>query len=905
LKLGHVSDLKTSRNRHCCNATRGIDPVGGNAMRVVRSSLLTQSAILSLSAMFVAALPITAVHAQDAVPEASDGNSEIVVTGTRLSLRAATAEKRNADNFVEALQANDVGKLPDQNVAEAVKRLPGLSVANDQGEGRYVIIRGIDPSLINVALNGQTLPAPEPGARQVKLDDLPSAMIQSITITKSLLPSQDANAIGGEVNIRTKSAFDSSARFFFDARGAIGWYALNKKSPYEADGTVGGRFGPDDQFGAVLSVNYSRRPIESENFQGGGTFTAITGGALPDQGGLRDYNLIRTRLGVVGNLDWKPNDMARVYLRASYSRFTDDEIRDQNRLDALSTLTTSPTTPCAGAPPLSTLTGNFCGRGSVLVRARKEHDNTKSVTIGSEFETSNSGTFEMSAGWTKAVKLDPLRSEFRFRTGNNAVAGTYDAGTDPFIFKPFIGADLTKYIFNSLNIETRQAAEQIWQTRFDYTLPIGMEGSSLKIGFKFLDRRKTNNQDRTNYGTVSGPSGSASFQLPSVTYMADTGFYDGRYPFGPRIDYWAARAYVDSHPGVVALTPGSTLSDSLANDSDAREDIYSVYAMFTVKTGNWTVIPGVRLEYTQDKFFAKVVNSQSKLTDGFNSQGGNGYTHIFPGLNVKYEAMRNLLVRAAATTSIGRPNYSSLVPFVVVDSTATPPAILLGNPELQPYRSINLDGSIEYYPNRDSLFSVGVFQKFIKDPIYSTTATLTNVTYAGITYPSASVTKPINVNEETVTGVEFNAQTQFTFLPGFLGGFGVSANYSHVWGHATATNIPGFTRTGDIPLGFQSSDIGNVQLFYEKYGFAARVAVNYRSAYLDTLGGTAAVDQFTDANAQLDVHLSYEVMPQATIFFDATNLTNAPWRRYIGVTSQLAEREQYGAQLRGGVQVHF
>ena len=182
-------------------------------MRVVRSSLLTQSAIVS--AMLAAVLPVSAIHAQGAAPEESDGNSEIVVTGTRLSLRAATAEKRNADNFVEALQANDVGKLPDQNVAEAVKRLPGLSVANDQGEGRYVIIRGIDPSLVNVALNGQTLPAPEPGARQVKLDDLPSAMIQSITVTKSLLASQDANSIGGEVKVRTKNALDSSAPFFF------------------------------------------------------------------------------------------------------------------------------------------------------------------------------------------------------------------------------------------------------------------------------------------------------------------------------------------------------------------------------------------------------------------------------------------------------------------------------------------------------------------------------------------------------------------------------------------------------------------------------------------------------------------------------------------------------------------
>ena len=223
---------------------------------------------------------------------ASGGADEVVVTGTRLAERRALQTKKSADNFVEALYANDVGKLPDQNVAEAIRRLPGISVANDQGEGRYVIIRGVNPNLVNVVLNGQTLPAPEPDGRQVKLDDIPSALISAVIVTKSLTPDQDANAIGGEVNIRTLSAFDRNKSFFADARGAYGRYALNHKNPWEADGQVGGIFA-DGKFGAVLSFNYSRRPIESENFQGSTSFLANGG---PDQFGLRDYNLVRTRV---------------------------------------------------------------------------------------------------------------------------------------------------------------------------------------------------------------------------------------------------------------------------------------------------------------------------------------------------------------------------------------------------------------------------------------------------------------------------------------------------------------------------------------------------------------------------------------------------------------------------------
>lgn len=769
-----------------------------------------------------------------------------------------------------------------------MKRLPGLSVANDQGEGRYVIIRGIDPNLVNVALNGQTLPAPEPDGRQVKLDDLPSALIQSITVTKSLLPSQDANAIGGEVNIRTKTAFDSAKPFFFDARGSVGWYALNNKVPFEIDGTAGGRFGAHHQFGAVVSVNYSKRPIESENFQATTAYTVRSGVSFPDQGGLRDYNLTRTRLGIVGNFDWRPNDAVKIYVRSSYSQFKDAETRDQDRLDAI-TFTNSPQP-----------TGAFTARGSVLVRRRIEDDNTKSITLGGDFDLPV-GKLSVSGGFTRAVKLDPIRSEFRFRTGNNAVSGTYDVSPRPFVFDPFVGADPSRYIFNSFNLETRQASEDLWQVRADYTVPLGLgDDSSIAVGGKYLDRRKRNNQDRTNYGTVSGSSGSASFQLPSVSFIADTSFYGSDFTFGPRIDYDAARAFLNSNPNVARVNATSSLADSLSSDYLVREKIVAGYIEARLRFGGLTIIPGVRVEHTEDDDRATVVDANSTLTDGFNSFGTKSYTDAFPGLNLRYEARRDLVLRGAVTTSIGRPNYADLAPFVLVED-GTPPAISLGNPGLNPYYAVNLDASAEYYPNKDSIVSVGLFWKHIDNPIYNFTERQTNVTFAGVLYASADVTQAVNADDQILRGVEVNVQTQFTGLPGILSGFGISGNYAHISGHANATAI----RAGNIPLASQSGDVGNVQLFFEKYGLAARLAYNYRSAFLDTVGDSAATDQFTDANGQLDFHISYQIIPQVTIFGDATNLTDVPFRRYIGVPANLIERERYSYQLRGGVQIHF
>jgi TonB-dependent receptor len=846
----------------------------------------------------------------DSATAPTDGQSgDIVVTGTRAALREATAEKRTADNFEETLHANDVGKLPDQNVAEAVKRLPGLSVANDQGEGRYVVIRGIDPSLVNVTLNGQTLPAPEPDGRVVKLDDLPSAMIQSIVVTKSLLANQDANAIGGEVNIKTKTAFDSKTPFFLDMRGAIGLYGINKKSPYEADSTIGGRFGAGEQFGAVLSVNYSRRPIESENFQGSADWSHVVGGVnVPSGGGYRDYNLFRTRLGIVGNFDWHPSDDVKLYIRSSYSKYEDNEVRDQNLLaitdysGGLSNLRATPT---------------------ILVRRRIENDNTKSVTLGGDFNVAG-GKLSMSGGWTRAEKVDPTRSEFTF-TGPTVTA-SYDPSTYPYTLVP-TGANANIFnnpsLFNEskLKAEHRFTFEELWQGRVDYSHPLDIgTDSSFQIGFKYTDRHKNDDHDLTSYKTAKG----VTWPLSTVGYLGNADFYNGLFKFGQRIDWNKAEAYLAANPNVATFDYAGNFIGSLAPDYDVKEQILAGYAMVTLRFGNFTVIPGVRVENTRDQTAAKVVGpAQTAIgagiktqaaydaalaaNNGFNARASNSYTDFFPGLNVKFEALPNLLLRGAVTTSIGRPNYSTLAPFITVTPNDPQPAtVTAGNPFLKPYKATNFDAAVEYYPTKDSLFSAGFFYKDIKNPIYQIGQT--GIANPGdipgasaADFPTINLVQYTNMDKEFIGGVELNAQTQFTMLPGFLSGFGISANYTHVWGHATG---PAF-RAGAIPLAYQSHDLGNVSIFYEKYGFTTRLAFNYRSAFSDVVGTSAATDSYWDSQGQLDLHVGYQVTPSYTIYFDAANLTDSPWRHYQGDKDFLVERERYGSTYRIGVQLHF
>ncbi|MBT9471058.1 MAG: TonB-dependent receptor [Pseudomonadota bacterium] len=810
---------------------------------------------------------------------------EIVVTGQRASDRDSLLKKRDAVSAVEVVSANDVGKLPDQNVAEAVRRLSGVSVATDKGEGRYLIIRGLEPSLANVTINNQTASAPEPESRQVKLDDIPSALIGSVTVIKALTPDLDANAIAGQVDINTLTAFDKN-KTIFSMRAVGGVYDDTNAQAKEGDISAGGLFGVDRQFGLLVAANYSKRPTYSEDIIGTSdtAWQTINGFDVPSGLDSRVYDpAFRTRKGAVANFDWRPSEDVKVYARFMYSQYDDNETRNRFRFIFPSS--------ASGYSGMTADGGTITGtRGERYVRRRRETTDTTTFSVGGDFAV-GPGVLTVQGTHSLATKEDPIRDEFRYRTGSTALTGVYKLNDELFDLTPSASSlDPTRYNLNTYKANFRSAEEDLNQIRADYKMPMDSwgDGSYLKFGAKYLSRDKSTDQTGRSY-VYNGPT----HTLAGETGRSVASTYDGRYAFGPVVDFEAARFFFNSNRGLFGLDNAGSIADTLGSDFEINETITSAYVMGSVTRDALTVIPGVRVERTEGDYKAIAVTATSTLNDKFNSFGSQSYTDWFPSLNMKYEFSPNLMMRASITTAIGRPNYDQLAPTVSVDTTTN--TVTQGNPNLQPLESVNFDASLEYYFPSEGGISVGLFHKKLKNPIFTSTRVASG-TFAGVPMINATITEPRNADEASVTGLEFNVQKPLTFLPEPFDGLGVNFNMTFVSGD---TQVPG--RSDDVPLFLQSKRVASAQIYYEKFGFSGRVAYTYHSKYLELVGTTENDDIYWGKQGSLSARAAYNVTKQFQVFVEGNNLNDELDYRYARTRSRMVEAERYGRSYRFGL----
>ncbi len=815
-----------------------------------------------------------------------------VVEGERAGQARAIKQKREASNIMDAVSADAVGKFPDGNAAEALRRVPGVSLEIDQSEGRFVVVRGIDAALNNVTLNGQTIGSPaEQGRRGLAMDSVPAELISRLEVVKAVTPDRDHNAIGGSVNIVTASAFDRPEGFLFgsvssaysDFSGDWGWWG--------AGANFGRVFGADKKWGVIAGISYSLRQYSSQTSDAV-DWAPINGMYVPTTQESFDYAIERSRLGLNIALEHRPTDGHELYLRMNYNEFIDEEGRQKTGYEfARGTLSSQTAT-----------SGTFSqGRATKEFRDYKQKHLIDAYALGGKHTLAGEWTAEWQLGYSSGERDTPRRVDWEFRSGGSAFPNSYNlSGEIPIITPNAAFYDPAQYPFRRVRFRTDDEREEVTTAQLDLERPLSLGGraSKLKFGGKWMQSDKTQDRENVNYNLASGAANLFTLAQPGLAGPEPAGFMENRYRFGPTLNLAANQQFFRDNPGRFTYDAATSRANSTEADFDATEEVLSAYLMASVELdARSTVLGGLRVERTD----ATYSGNERRNGNYTRLEIGNSYTQVLPGLHYTLRASDRFVFRAAWTNTYGRTSYTDLAPRNILDDIdlgggTFQGSLSSGNPDLEPYESMNFDVSAEFYLPRGGIISVGAFHKRIDNPVYSRAYTLTNTTYNGRNYATLAISRPENAESGKITGLELNWQQFFSGLPAPFDGLGVNFNYT-----ITDSSAKIFGRAGDVPFFKQSDAVGNIAVIYEKHGFEARVAYAFNSEYLESVGATADGDAYTDERKVIDAKLSYRLHPRARLFAEFLNLTREPLRTFQGVPSRSNGFEIYSWNVNVGV----
>lgn len=810
------------------------------------------------------------------LPAAGANEGDIVVTGASLLDNTARAlnQQRTADNTITVISADAIGRFPDPNIAEALQRAPGVGIERDQGEGRYINVRGAPAEFSAISVDGIQIPSVDPTTRAVDLDTLPSDIVANLEVTKSLLPYQDADSIAGAVNITTRSAFDRKS-FALTGMAGASYNQFGKGSDYRGSGAVSDTFGADRQFGLLLSGSYSRTNRQPDNVEN--TWSETPAGLRVTETLFKDYETKRTRMAGTGAFEWRPSDATRVWVRGTYARFEDDEYR--NRIGILwSEGTLQPGSTDRAATYTNT-------RIEKQVRHRKQVNEIWTATAGFE-QRLGEGTIRGDVAYSESAQSYPRRDELLFRSTlrprlsydfTNANLPTYSL----FTSNEHLQTNTYAFRENTYRSNTTKNDELTAAIRMD--LPVG-DMITLSSGGKYRERHINANEERFRDRRASA--------APSQTltgFLSDEDSRNFDYALGKRINTGLVDAYFDA----TKAASERRLPQSLTADYTAEEQILGMFGMAKYVNGGTTLIAGLRVETTNFQSQAPVVSRTGVVST---AMGKSGYVDFFPNLTLRQAFTPNLILRAALSRAINRPNFPQLAPRVLETTEGNTVRVEFGAPGLNPTMSNNVDAGIEYYIRPLGVISVNGFYKDLTDYRYTVNST---GTYQGL---PAIFSRPVNAREGKLYGVEVNWQQQLSFLPGMLGGFGVFANYTYTQGDARFdTAYAGRSR---FALPGQSKHMWNASVFYERGPVNLRVAYTKRSDYLDEINAdNRALDLYWEGRGQLDVTGSVQVMKGINLFAEGKNLTNSAGVRYFGERYRAYEYEKFGYTIFGGVRV--
>lgn len=856
---------------------------------------------------------------------------EVRVLGQANGQTKAFLEQRIAENIKNVVSSEQITKFPDMNAAEAMQRIPGITVQRDQGEGRYVQLRGTPPELTNFNINGEQIPSPEGDVRYVGLDVIAADQIEFIEVTKVLTPDMDADGIAGNVNIITKSAQSEIPKISASIAG--GYNNLMGTSNEQLQFSYGQRikkFGfqmnasyyNNNQGSHNMEYDYSRGPVLSQAQQGDSTAGAENFHILYEDIELRHYTLQRQRVGLSANFDYKISDNHLFYLRGMYNKFSDDETRQRKRysLSDANTLL------------------NYREIGLHHdVRERLINQEISTFNLGAEHTLFLGSELDYEVSYSVATEKMPNYMFADFDQGGIDVHINKTNPTWPQV--EFIdaqdsadAANFGSYEFDELTLRQSDVRDVNKTAKLNFKLPylLGQrQGGYIKFGGKIRQKDK----ERDNYAQVfnnyyekvrlysqTGPP----LNLRTVEGNFQEKNLLGRgYELTHMVDPQKMRDFYEQHPQHFKFDEQDTWEDTYQEDYVADEDIYSAYLMIRHDIKNLMLMGGLRYEQTNLTYMAQ--DAWTDYSDGILKKAEKNDTRIkrfwLPQFQTKYELSEFTNLRAAVTSSYSRPNFDDIIPYRRESDNGD---IDKGNPTLDYPSSFNIDLLAEHYLPSNGIISGGFFYKKIDNFIFKYVRRAhegENFNLFGL----REITMAVNGIEAFVYGAEIQSQFKLNRAPGFLKNFGVFLTYTFTESEAYISkrypqnekdiifrfddySSDFFTDTDEtetIPLPGQAKHTVNAALFYESPKFYIKVSGNYHTPFLDELGNDAGLDVYYDESLHLDFTANYSIIDNVNLFADVINLTDAPLRYYMGSKDYFKQQEFYSWWGRIGVKLNF
>lgn len=821
------------------------------------------------------------------IGERSEALDNIIVYGQRAGQAGTINRQKNANKLMSIVSADTIGQSPDQNAAEALQRLPGLSIQRDQGEGRFVAIRGIDPNLNNVTINGVNVPSPESGVRSVAMDVIPSELIQSLEVSKTVTPDMDASAVGGSIEVKSLSAFDRQGRSY-SATIQGSYNELMEDTSPKLSGSFTDIFDLSSgaQLGIATAFSWFERKFGSHNMEAGGGWAKFeyednaTGDDVEafstEEIEQRHYQITRERLGAALNFDLHTSTTDKYFLRTLYSKFSDDEFRSRNtyKLDS-------------GAIDLT----SYSDRSAQFINAEMERDTKDryeeqeilSLVLGGE-NIVNQWFFEYDIGYSKSSEFEPDYVEAVF-VAEDLDLGYNATGPIPQLTQSAAAHDLNNFEMDEVVYENNLSEDESLSFKIDLSREFVWQNHNgeFKFGVKHQARDKFTRIEATIFDGGFDDITAEKFAAPAPEYNLGD--------FGPTINESSLRSFVFANKNAFDINDLDSSIDSNGGSYNSEENISAAYAMVTLDIDNWQIVAGLRYESTRFKttgsrveLIADEVNDDESVAIS-PWQVSKDYDHLSPSLNIKYSPSEKLVARFAYTQTIARPTFEDSAAFQLIESEVTEDEGVIeterkaevGNPDLNPYESSNLDFSLEYYPGNIGVLSAGVFHKDIDNYIL-----LTEVQDNGQWDGFEEVIQPINGGEASLTGLEL------AWTKNFDSGLFISANSTFV--------------NTDEDLPNQADTVGNIMLGYENNTFSARLSTSYKSESFQFLEGDTAV--FEDTHTQVDFTAKYYINNTMQVYFNAVNLTDEPMYLYHDSTRYNYQYEEYGSSFELGFTIN-